>query len=652
MSSDASLEVLIQIREELAGLNRTKVSLKETKQEASELGTILRQGFGIGTGMEIARRSIDFLRNSLSQTVGESIRMADATRTQSRALGLTAEAYQVLTRELVDNNVAAERLGDAFQSQADRMTEARNGAASAIAVYKALGLEVSDLERLNPEQQMLAVAKAALESTDRTKAFHAAGQILGSGGVQQLVNALRRLATEGYAPVTEQLKAANEVMSEDAIERIGRMAKAWERLQRSASVAAGETLAKVHRIGESFGNAPRETLAGLAEAYYMGNMKGLDAVLARNTESLKPTTPEEPVTPPAQEQLQLLEELRAAEADYALSVADTTRTELARRGEIVAALESQQDALKGLLALIDPGKEGVEQLKKAFDEGTITDAQLNRLREYAQLTEQISQATNAIAAARGEAPSYLDELRERANGRNDPTVNPRAMSAGEGVQAGALQWIISLGSTGEQVASVMEGSLGLTLDSIAGKLAGNDVRDWGDVWKGVLAQVGQQVIALILQMQMLKLLGLFGLGTGTAGAGAGGGVATLPSLPSLGGSYAGGGSFMTRGPTSIIVGDNPGGIEHVSVTPISGVGQTRLTNNVIAMAGGGTALAMGSGVGGGSGGQGAVVVHQTLNISTGVQETVRAEIFGLMPTLRQASTQAIMDAMARNEIDF
>lgn len=51
---------------------------------------------------------------------------------------------------------------------------------------------------------------------------------------------------------------------------------------------------------------------------------------------------------------------------------------------------------------------------------------------------------------------------------------------------------------------------------------------------------------------------------------------------------AGGGSFMTRGPQILLVGDNPGGVERVDVTPVSGRGQTRVTGNMVAMAGGGT----------------------------------------------------------------
>lgn len=54
---------------------------------------------------------------------------------------------------------------------------------------------------------------------------------------------------------------------------------------------------------------------------------------------------------------------------------------------------------------------------------------------------------------------------------------------------------------------------------------------------------------------------------------------------------AGGGSFMTKGPTALVVGDNPGGVERVDVTPISGRGRTVVGNGMIKMAGGGSIIA-------------------------------------------------------------
>ena len=47
------------------------------------------------------------------------------------------------------------------------------------------------------------------------------------------------------------------------------------------------------------------------------------------------------------------------------------------------------------------------------------------------------------------------------------------------------------------------------------------------------------------------------------------------------------------------------------------------------------------------GGGGGVVVNQTINVTTGIQSTVRAEIIQLMPQIAQAAKGAVADARLR-----
>lgn len=74
------------------------------------------------------------------------------------------------------------------------------------------------------------------------------------------------------------------------------------------------------------------------------------------------------------------------------------------------------------------------------------------------------------------------------------------------------------------------------------------------------------------------------------------GLANVGKIIGVDAVFGGGGDFITRGPTLLLVGDNPGGAERVTVEPLSGKGQTKIFNpsringisNGIAMAGGGT----------------------------------------------------------------
>lgn len=82
-----------------------------------------------------------------------------------------------------------------------------------------------------------------------------------------------------------------------------------------------------------------------------------------------------------------------------------------------------------------------------------------------------------------------------------------------------------------------------------------------------------------------------------AGAAIATGLANVAKIAGvqIGGAAAGGGEFLTKGPTMLMVGDNPGGVERVTVEPISGRGNTVVdpTGNLIKLAGGGTVIADG-----------------------------------------------------------
>jgi uncharacterized protein YoxC len=97
-----------------------------------------------------------------------------------------------------------------------------------------------------------------------------------------------------------------------------------------------------------------------------------------------------------------------------------------------------------------------------------------------------------------------------------------------------------------------------------------------------------------------------------------GNIATAESYLSR---AAGGGDFMTNGPSLLLVGDNPGGRERVTVEPISGKGETKIYGpNLMAMAGGGTLTTNPGGL---------ISNSLTSDINT---QLMMANMFKMMPT--------------------
>lgn len=560
MSGDkATLELLIQIRDELAGLTRTRQGIKDTKHEAEGLGKLLREGFGIGSGMELARRGIDLLRDGIRETVGEAFALAREVKQQADDIGFTTDAYQVFRNELKEDGAEMGRLFMAINSQNESLAQARAGVGAAANAYKDLGLSAAEVERMTPDQRVLAVARATLSATDQTKAFSAAGQILGSRGLPSLLGALKNLSTEGYAKLNEEMKKSGRIMSEDTIERLRNAELNIEKLKQKMVISTGEIIGAGDDLRKSFSADWWHTLLGVvaAGASPMGSAY-LGAVVASN-QPIKPKEPAQIVAGPSNALPEnVIGTQIAISTDRASAIQNNAlMTEYEKRQALTPLLREQIDLYTKLAKAKfgDNFDNDRTALERKAASGNITDADLARLKEMQDIETK-------IRAAKLERLQNVDRpLDVLARSLNDTT----------GLMADTLSTSVTsaVGSLSSSIWSAAQGT-----------------GSWRDTFRGLGQIAGQVLSELIVKLLIVKpLLAMFGFGTDGAGVSAG-----TPKV-----AAAGGGSFVTSGPTNFTVGDNPGGIELVSVMPLSGIGRSTVNGQALHMAGGGQALVAGGG---------------------------------------------------------
>ncbi len=134
-------------------------------------------------------------------------------------------------------------------------------------------------------------------------------------------------------------------------------------------------------------------------------------------------------------------------------------------------------------------------------ENQLTDERLKNLREELALADAVSRQAirNKIAANESgrldvlmyETPSRFQQSQARFRETTDP-ASPRGMTAGEGVQAGAMDFVAGLGSAGEQTARIVEGSLGSAVANVSSGIYGwiSGAQKFGDA----MDQVGLNII--------------------------------------------------------------------------------------------------------------------------------------------------------------
>lgn len=259
-----TLEVLIQIREDLAGLRKARTDLQGATSDASKLGDALKQGLGIGTGMQIATSAIAALKSAIQQTVGEAFKLAGELKDSSEALNVSTAALQTFRLELKAGGVDAGRLSMAIASQTQSLAEARDSASNAAQAYRALGLDAAAIERLSVEDRLIAIVQATNSATDKTIAFNAAAQILGARGLPQFLGALQRLGSDGVASVAAMYQQQGLLLSDQSIDRLDRLSKAWDKTWHSVVTGSGEAVSSLEAYHSAAVKAATGNVSGAA----------------------------------------------------------------------------------------------------------------------------------------------------------------------------------------------------------------------------------------------------------------------------------------------------------------------------------------------------------------------------------------------------
>lgn len=627
-NATSELSILIDIRAKLEALAQTSKGLrtlaedaKKAHDETNTLGTLFREGLGIGSGMEIARRAVTLFVDVVRESIGEAKRMAGEIRDGSEALQISGESYQVFQIELAKANVGMDRLSMAISTQTQHLAQVRAGAAEAANSYRTLGLNAAEMEALSPDQRVLKVAEAMSKATDYTKAFAAAGQILGTRQLPQLLSGLRDLASN-YNGAAAAAKSSGQVMSDESARRLDEAEKNLTKMKRIITVAVGEQLGTTNALLNSFKKEFWGTLGdsfmAIAELPTPWRRQAFDLAkrVVRNnlgSSDYKDANKPAPNGDEAARQETLRLQLRQAQlqlttvqasagvaekngtendADKAVRKQALLKMEIAalrqvlelteqvqafddktgveekaavlvkQTADLTAALNTQaelegkganfaNDRLETGLALLELRKEFVRLANDSDplgNEVTLRERLLPILRAQSELYAQMAKAqfpdADALVAKQEAGTIKPDELqrlnayvvllqRKNALIKEEPTLRenrsfellpkPHAqrtdeefgrfqkgrneageqrLGAGDGIKAGAQQWVMSLGTQGEQVAAALQSTLGATVQSIGDGIYGwaTGTQSLGETIRQLESTVFRTMLNTIVQM--------------------------------------------------------------------------------------------------------------------------------------------------------
>lgn len=589
------------------------------------------------------------------------------------AIGIGTDALQELRAAAVSAGVSQGGLDKALEQLSKRLGEAEQGTGTAVKALEAMGLTAQELTGIPLDQALGVIADRFAKLQDATDRTAAATQLFGREGVA-MVNVLKGGASEleksrqrfrdlgvvideelirNAEEMQDRFDAASTVIGAQFSTVLGRLAPL---LVRAAENAASLALAVVDIIDavERFVSgadhvdlAIRENIKSMAAE--MRQSQALEQQLARGgtmsvemaekklgeaktrLENARAALEENRAMRLQSSQYKTLTDnidiARAALGQITVGYGDARRAaagisadQVAEQEQLIVDLIKERDALlseaapQQLTDQLERATANVEKLQEALKKAKDGVIDLGKPIETVPLPDKSPRP--AIPAAVANEPSKSSNIpatREQIRGLTDDTKELERT-----LESASLRMVDSFFSiaSGAQTAEQAFKSLAMTALQSLTQIALQDVMRTGGGGGGLFGQLGSFLAG--------ALPSTFG-GTASNFGGADALASGVPAAQSLGVmGFAQGGTLSAGQPA--MVGESG---RELFVPAVAGrilsVPQTK------------EAL----------GGGGGVTVQQTINVTTGVQQTVRAEIQTLMPQIAAASTQAVLDARKR-----
>lgn len=579
-------------------------------------------------------------------------------------IGITTDSLQQLRAAGVSAGVSQEKLTSSLERFSKRLGEASMGTGAANKVLQEMGLSASELQSMGLDGALDAIADKMAAIQDPTERAAKAAAIFGREGVA-MVNMLRN-GSSGLDDFREKANAAGAVIDEKLIREAE---KAQDEIDFAAriiraqlSTALVELIPIVVAGAEGFASLVKNVVTAIdaVQGFLNPNEdleKSIDNVVLAMADEIRQSRQLEIQLGQSQEmsvgvaRQKLAEaEARHANAAAAMEEARAITLQSPQYQSMAKQLRTLQDTQRGIAATDDlvplSKSEQYETLGQQIIEtmgaiGEMLDVDQELLDQLDRTGGNIDKLRAALQDAKDGIVSFGDAITvpitksDRLNLSTSNTSNslqglidkleygtPTISAFGAQIKMTEVA-MDRLSRVGETLEQSMEDALMSIVDGSASAK---------DAFKTMTRSIIQDLYRQYLVKQITGFFGgMFGFATGSSAGSYG--------LPSFGGGGVSGGA--------------PAGLSLVGAASGRSVsaGRPYMTSEhgreLFVPSSSGRVLSVAQTKDAVSGGAGDIIVQQTINVSTGVQQTVRTEIKTLMPQIADAAKAAVADAKRR-----
>ena len=578
-----------------------------------------KKGFGsVGRALGGLTKSLFSMRTALVGVAGvagfgflikSSLNATDSLAKTASKIGTTTEALSALRYAADITGVATTTMDMALQRFTRRTAEAAKGTGEAKGAIRELGINAQQLNNMPLDQRMLVLADAFSNVQNESDRLRLAFKLFDSEGAA-LVNTLS-LGREGLAELLGEAKALGVVMSSDAAQGVEDASDALTRLKAITKGLKDQFVAALAPAIESLTTEFTEFFKKIADEKGGVEQFAKDMAISFLNATLAVVKALDTIVTNVGRSFQFFKEKITQFKRWASA---TDLKGFRKEAEIA------KKALQDLIMQKTPNIKGLGGMKGL--EVTV----LNLSMRIGELKGLIAGIENDIS---GGAPidwsnvinydgfelEIADLISLITGGGDGGGLVPKVVESVSNMRQAFKDWVDVMPDAEEALRKVATQGADKFTDAFTDAITG--AKDFATAMKDMAKSVIDSLIRMLVQYYITKPL--FDAITSFGG----GGSKTTPSNPSsytgmgraIGGSVQAGQNYMVgeRG-AEMFVPNQSGAI---------------IPNNKLGSGGGG------------------VVVNQTINVTTGIQSTVRAEIVQLMPQIAQAAKGAVADARLR-----
>lgn len=206
------------------GTKKLRKGLKKARAMIANFVKSLKRVTIAAAGLGVALSAV-----ALTTFTKSAFTSIDSLAKTADKLGITTEALAGLRLAATETGVAANTLDMALQRMVRRVAEAAQGTGEAKSALKELGLSATALNRLSPDQQFHAIAKAMGKVKNQSDRVRLSMKLFDSEGVA-LVNTLK-LGKSGLDEAAQAARDLGLAVSRESARGVERAIDAWGRFK-------------------------------------------------------------------------------------------------------------------------------------------------------------------------------------------------------------------------------------------------------------------------------------------------------------------------------------------------------------------------------------------------------------------------------------